>query len=67
MTERSESVPETMKEKKESIISVPGIALLGLLATGFIGLYQALATGDSIGLIASSISFGSLAVVSFMK
>ena len=69
LTELSEPAPETnqsMKEQKESITSLPGIALLGLLLTGVAGIFHTFDSGSGVGLIASAISFGVLAVVSFM-
>jgi len=56
----------TMKKQKESITSLPGIALIGLVVTGFSGIFHTFDSGSAVGLIASAISFGVLAVVSFI-
>ena len=55
-----------MKKQKESITSLPGIALIGLVVTGFSGIFHTFDSGSAVGLIASAISFGVLAVVSFI-
>ncbi|MBK1831190.1 hypothetical protein JIN77_10660 [Verrucomicrobiaceae bacterium R5-34] len=55
-----------MKKDKEPLTSIPGMVLLGLLATGVIGIWHTFDSGSAVGLIAAAISFGVLAVVSFM-
>ncbi|MDB4406017.1 hypothetical protein N9191_01815 [bacterium] len=55
-----------MKNNKESVTSLPGLALLGLLLTGVIGIWHTFDSGGALGLIAAAISFGVVAVVSFM-
>ncbi|BDS07449.1 hypothetical protein NT6N_24890 [Oceaniferula spumae] len=55
-----------MKKDKQSMTSIPGLALLGLLATGVIGIWHTFASFNALGLIAAAISFGILAIVSFM-
>lgn len=41
-----------------SLREIPGLAALGLMATGLIGLLHAILTGEGLGLIASAIAFG---------
>ena len=56
-----------MTKKNDKNLSVlPGLAAIGLLATGVVGIFHAFQTGSGTGLIASAIAFGALLVVAFI-
>ena len=57
---------QIMKNNKDSATLLPGLALLGLLLTGVIGIWHTFDSDGALGLIAAAISFGVVAVVSFM-
>lgn len=49
---------------RASLSKIPGLAALGLMVTGVIGLLHALLTGQGLGLVASAIAFGIVFYVS---
>ena len=55
-----------MKDKDNKPTSAtPGLAILGLFATGFGGLVLAFTMGSGTALVASALAFGVVAYVSF--
>ena len=47
-------------EKPDNRFLIPGLAIAGLLATGFTGIIFALVSGDGTGLLAAGIAFSGL-------
>ena len=59
-----------MSDKKSSKASkssaLPGLAAMGLVLNGALGMYHAFHTGTGLGLVAAALSFGIILVVSFL-
>jgi hypothetical protein len=53
------------KDKKDDSFLIPGLAILGCIIVGIMGVAISLNTNDALGLIASAIAFGAIVVVSF--
>jgi hypothetical protein len=60
--------PEMNEDKPKKITAVPGLAVVGLFATGVVGIVAAFSdasAGDGLALLASAIAFSSLLYVAY--
>ena len=65
MSEETEPEAEESSPPREPFPLSPGLSIIGLFVTGIVGIIVGITSGEGLALLASTLSFGTVAWIAF--